>query len=81
MEPVRRDFTNVQLGNYRLVRLLGHGGFADVYLGEHIHLNTLAAIKMLHTELTRTEEKNFVWRHALSLIWSTHILCECSILE
>jgi tetratricopeptide (TPR) repeat protein len=44
-----------QLGNYRLVRLLGRGGFADVYLGHHIHLNTQAAIKILHTQL---ESKN-----------------------
>ena len=35
-----------QLGNYRLVRLLGQGGFADVYLGEHIYLGTSAAIKV-----------------------------------
>src|SRR5437868_12426444 len=39
------------LGNYRLLRLLGQGGFADVYLGEHLHLNTQAAIKVLHTHL------------------------------
>src|SRR5947209_2062785 len=41
-----------QLGNYRLIRLLGQGGFAEVYLGEHLHLNTQAAIKVLHTYLT-----------------------------
>lgn len=40
-----------QLGNYRLIRLLGRGGFADVYLGQHIHLNSHAAVKILHTRL------------------------------
>ncbi len=35
------------LGNYQLVRKLGRGGFATVYLGLHIHLGTLAAIKVL----------------------------------
>jgi serine/threonine protein kinase len=36
-----------QLGNYRLTRLLGRGGFADVYLGEQIYLGSQAAIKVL----------------------------------
>ncbi len=40
-----------QLGNYRLISLIGQGGFADVYLGEHIYLNTLAAIKVLQMRL------------------------------
>ncbi len=40
-----------QIGNYHLDRLLGHGGFADVYLGTHVYLNTQAAIKLLHTQL------------------------------
>ena len=40
-----------QVGNYRLDRLLGHGGFADVYHGTHVYLNTQAAIKLLHTQL------------------------------
>src|SRR5579859_2529609 len=48
-----------QLGNYRLVRLLGQGGFAEVYLGEHIHLNTLAAIKILNTQLAGNDLEHF----------------------
>ena len=34
------DRVGQQLGNYHLIRLLGEGGFAEVYLGEHIHLGT-----------------------------------------
>jgi serine/threonine protein kinase len=45
------DYTGLQLGNYRLVRLIGEGSFAQVYLGEHIYLSTQAAIKVLHTQL------------------------------
>jgi len=47
------------LGNYRLISLLGEGGFAEVYLGEHIHLGTQAAIKILHTQLTSNELEQF----------------------
>ncbi len=48
-----------QLGNYRLSRLIGHGGFAEVYLGEHIHLNTQAAIKVLQLRLTGSHLEQF----------------------
>lgn len=47
---------HIQLGNYRLLRHIGQGGFADVYLGEQIHINIYAAIKLLKTQL---EEANF----------------------
>src|ERR1700726_4287174 len=48
-----------QLGNYRLIRLLGEGGFAEVYLGEHLHLGTEAAIKILHTQLSSDDVEQF----------------------
>ena len=35
------------LGNYRLMGLLGKGGYAEVYLAENIHLGVQAAIKVL----------------------------------
>jgi len=38
-----------QLGDYRLIRLLASGGFALVYLGEHIRHGKQVAIKVLHT--------------------------------
>ena len=48
-----------QFGNYRLTGLLGQGGFADTYLGEHIYLKTFAAIKILHTPLGQRELEAF----------------------
>ncbi len=45
------DYLGQQLGKYRLTRLLGAGGFAEVYLGVHVHLGTEAAIKLLHAQL------------------------------
>ena len=53
------DRVGQQLGNYRLNRLLGEGGFAEVYLGEHIHLGTQAAIKVLHTQLASDDMELF----------------------
>ncbi len=49
-----------QLGNYRLMCLLGQGGFADVYLGEHIYLKTQAAIKVLQVHLGHEELDAFL---------------------
>src|SRR5579864_1354686 len=40
------DLLGQQLGKYRLVQLLGRGGFAEVYLGRNVHLGTLAAVKV-----------------------------------
>ena len=54
------DLIGKKLGNYRLMRELGKGGFAVVYLGEHVHLKTLAAIKVLHqVQLSNDEEEKF----------------------
>ncbi|HYT28166.1 MAG TPA: serine/threonine-protein kinase [Ktedonobacteraceae bacterium] len=48
-----------QLGNYRLLQLIAEGGFAEVYLGVHIHLNILAAIKVLHAQLDSNDLEEF----------------------
>src|SRR5258708_39305929 len=46
------DRVGQQFGNYRLTRLIGKGGFAEVYLSEHLRLNVHAAIKVLHAQLS-----------------------------
>src|SRR5579864_3220631 len=49
-----------QLGNYRLLHVLGEGGFAEVYLGEHIYLKTQAAIKVVQMRLAGEEKEGFL---------------------
>ena len=54
------DRVGQQLGSYLLTRLLGSGGFAEVYLGEHLRLKTLAAIKVLHARLAGEDVGGFL---------------------
>src|SRR2546422_3099215 len=42
------DHIGQQLGSYQLIQMLGQGQWGSVYLGEHVHLRTKAAIKVLH---------------------------------
>ena len=53
------DRLGQQLGNYRLVSLLGQGGYAEVYLGQHVRFNQQAAIKVLHAHLSEQEAEHF----------------------
>ncbi len=59
------------VGNYRLVRLLGQGGFAEVYLGEHRYLKSHAALKVLRCSLKDEEAKRFL-AEAQTLVRLTH---------
>jgi serine/threonine protein kinase len=54
------DRIGQQFGSYRLLRFLGQGGFAEVYLGEHIHLKSLVAVKVLHTRLVAQQQEQFL---------------------
>ena len=43
-------------GNYRIVRLLGEGGFGEVYLAENPLIERRAAVKVLHRALAQDAE-------------------------
>ncbi len=53
------DRVGQQLGNYRLLRVLGQGAFAEVYLGEHLYLERPAAIKVLHVQMDPQTQEQF----------------------
>lgn len=48
-----------QFGNYRLLRLLGQGGFADTYLAEQIYVHTQAAVKIVQTQFGQGDQESF----------------------
>ncbi|HVB22840.1 MAG TPA: protein kinase [Ktedonobacteraceae bacterium] len=53
------DHVGQQFGHYQLTRLLGKGGFAEVYLGSHIYLGSEAAIKVILNELSDADKELF----------------------
>ncbi len=65
------DRVGQQLGNYQLLRLLGRGGFAEVYLGEHVYLHTHAVLKVLHAVLKDEDVAGFL-KEAQTLVRLNH---------
>ena len=66
------DRIGQQLGSYRLTHLLGRGGFADVYLGEHTYLKTPAAIKVLQASVTSNDDLDGFLREAQNIAHLVH---------
>jgi eukaryotic-like serine/threonine-protein kinase len=65
------DRVGQQFGNCRLISLLGQGGYAEVYLGQHVRLELQAAIKVLHAYLTGSEAEHF-YQEAQTIAKLTH---------
>ncbi len=76
------DRIGQQLGHYRLIRFIGRGSFAEVYLGEHERLLTQAAVKIFHVHLGREEGERFQEEaRALAGLSHPHILpiLDCAV--
>ena len=58
--PPSQDLTGRELGDYRVLRRLGSGGMADVYLAEQRSLGRQVALKVLHERLA--EDASYVER-------------------
>lgn len=71
------DRLGQQFGNYRLIKVLGRGGFAEVYLAEHLHLPRQAAIKILQTRLPDQQASERFLQEALTIARLEHpnIVC------
>src|SRR5437868_3007257 len=54
------DRVGQYVGNYRLLRLLGEGAFAQVYLGKHRFLRSHAALKMRQLSLSEKDTQRFL---------------------
>ena len=59
LHPGQGHHAGKRIGNYRIIELLGKGGFASVYLCEHRYIGTLAAIKVLRGGMDDIEQINF----------------------
>ncbi len=58
--PLPPSFEGEVVGNFRLIRRIGVGGFGSVYRAEHVELGNPFAIKILHPHLSK--DPDFVGR-------------------
>ncbi|HYK86310.1 MAG TPA: serine/threonine-protein kinase [Ktedonobacteraceae bacterium] len=49
-----------RLGQYRINRLIGHGGYGDVYEANDLYLQRKVAIKLLHARFTQEQYHDFL---------------------
>lgn len=54
------DRVGSKLGNYQLIKRIGSGGYATVYLGEHVYLRTFSAIKIFNAPVSEEDTPDFL---------------------
>ena len=62
-------YLNQRFGDYQLIRLLGEGGFAEVYEAKQVHLGTSVAIKILKDAFTPAQIEAL--RQEALIVWPT----------
>jgi serine/threonine protein kinase len=70
------DRIGQRLGNYTIIQPLGQGGFAEVYLGEHIYLKSQAAVKVLQARLSGSDDMDSFLKEAQTIakLFHPHII-------
>ncbi|HEX4713597.1 MAG TPA: serine/threonine-protein kinase [Ktedonobacteraceae bacterium] len=64
-----------KIGSYRLLSVIGHGGFADVYLAEHTYLQTRVALKIFRARPNDEQMEIFLAQtRKLARLQHAHIL-------
>ena len=66
------DRVGQRLGNYTIIKLLGQGGFAEVYLGEHFYLKSQAAMKVLQARLSSQDDMDSFLKEAQTIASLSH---------
>jgi serine/threonine protein kinase len=82
MSERSNDRVGEHIGRYRLIRLLGTGGYADVYLGEHRLHNTQVAIKLFHRNTSEVDLEEVINEaRTIAQLEHPHIIrvFECSV--
>src|SRR5579884_1590465 len=61
-----------RLGNYQVMNTIGHGSFADIYLGEHVYLKTQVAIKVLKAKVADEDDLEDFLKEARTIAHLIH---------
>ncbi len=57
---MKNNLIGQQVGNYRIIQYIGQGAFGAVYLGEHVHLQSMVAIKIRDAQLQEADKGQFL---------------------
>ena len=71
------DFSGQCFGHYKLIKLIDMGGFADIYLSQHVYLQTPAVIKVLRTHLEQKDRQKFLEEAKTLASFRSFPYCAC----